>query len=351
MSKVRWGLLSTASINGAMIPAIRASQRGELIAVASRERGRSLAYAQEWDISQAFGGYQEMLDSGTVDAVYVSVPNHLHAEWSIKAMQAGLHVLCEKPFAVSVAEVDAMVTASRATGRVLAEALMYRHHPQTKIAGHWAHSGKLGEVTLVRGAFDFHLSEPERGPNNFNVRCTPEQGGGCLWDVGVYPLSFAQFVLGGPPAWVFGSRWLGDTGVDEVFAGQMGYAARTAGRSEEHDGPVAQISSSFRTPLHTFMEIIGTEGRLYLNRPFFEMDEQRTMIFYPRDGDAEEIPVPEKELYLGEVEDMHAAILDGEPNYVTLEETRDHVRTVLALHRSARVGSPVELESFMPMNE
>jgi predicted dehydrogenase len=349
VSKVRWGLLSTASINRALIPAIRASQRGELVAVASRQYAKAIAYAQQGDIPRAFGSYQEMLDSGAVDAVYVSVPNHLHAEWSIKAMRAGLHVLCEKPFAITLDEVDAMIAASSATGRVLAEAFMYRHHPQTRIAGEWAHSGRLGEVTLVRGAFDFHLAEHERGPNNFNVRCTPEQGGGCLWDVGVYPLSFAQFIFGGPPTWVFGSHWIGATGVDELFAGQMGYAPR--GTSDGDRDSIAQISSSFRTPLHTFMEIIGTEGRLHLNRPFIGMDAGRAMILHPREGDPQEITVPEQELYSGEVEDMHAAILDGKPNYVTLEETRNHIKTVLALHRSARIGQPVAVDGIALRND
>ncbi len=310
MHKVRWGLLSTASINRVLIPAIRASRRGELVAVASRQPSKASDYARKWDIPQSFGGYQEMLDSGAVDAVYISLPNDMHAEWSIRAMRAGLHVLCEKPFAISLEQVDAMTAASRETGCVLAEAFMYRHHPQTNLAGQWVRSGNLGEVTLVRGCFDFQLSEDERGPNTFNVNLPIEQGGGCLWDVGVYPLSFAQFIMGGPPRWVLGSRWLGNTGVDEVFAGQMGYAARNAAAATSPATSIAQIASSFRTPLHTFMEIVGTEGRLHLNKPFIGMEENRQMTFYPHDGDAQTIAVPEMDLYLGEVEDIHAAVLD-----------------------------------------
>ncbi len=333
MNKIRWGLLSTANINKALIPAIRASQRGELVAVASRSKEKAEAYAQEWEISQAFGSYQEMLDSGEVDAVYIGLPNHLHAEWSIKSMQTGVHVLCEKPFAPTLEEVDAMITARDETGMVLAEAFMYRHHPQTKIAGEWAHSGKLGEITLVRGAFDFLLSPDRRNPDTLDVRLVREYGGGCLWDVGVYPMSFAQFIMGGPPDWVFGSQWVGETGVDEVFTGQMGYGTS-----------LAQISSSFKTPFHIFIEIVGTEGRLYLTKPFVGLHEGRSMNFYPKDGAPEEITVPEKELYLCEVEDMHAAILDGEPNYLSLEETRNHVKTVLALHESAKTNKVISIQ-------
>jgi predicted dehydrogenase len=324
---VRWGLLSTANINRRLIPAIRESRRGQLVAVASRTPEKAEAYAQEWQIPLAFGTYQEMLDSGEVDAVYISLPNHLHAGWSIKAMRAGLHVLCEKPFALTLEEVDAMIAAHRETGRVLAEAFMYRHHPQTKLAGEWVRSGKLGEISLVRSAFDFSFSSRD------NVRLVPEWGGGCLWDVGVYPLSFAQYIMGGPPDWVSGSQWLGPSGVDETFAGQMVY----------HGNRIAQVSAAFRTPFHTFAEVVGTLGRLHLTMPFVSANDS-VMTFFPAGGEPQVIPVPEQYLYLGEVEDMHAAILDGAPTYLTLQETRDHVRTVLALYQSAREGRVVALE-------
>ncbi len=158
-TKVRWGLLSTANINHRLIPAIRASKRGELVAVASRSLPAAEKYAAKWNIPLAFGSYQEMLDSGKIDVVYISLPNHLHAEWSIRALQAGVHVLCEKPFAITLEQVDQMIETSRQTGRVLAEAFMYRHHPQTKIVGEWVHSGRLGEISLVSGVFNFKIKE------------------------------------------------------------------------------------------------------------------------------------------------------------------------------------------------
>ncbi len=327
MNKVRWGLLSTANINRRVIPAIRASAHGELVAVASRSLENAQQYAEKWNIPRAFGSYQELLDSGEVDAVYISLPNHLHAEWSIRALRAGVHVLCEKPFALSLNEVDRMVAASRESGRVLAEAFMYRHHPQTKIVGEWVRSGRLGEIILTRGVFNFKISRRD------DVRLIPEYGGGCLWDVGVYPLSYSQYVFGGAPQAVFGRQWKGDTGVDEDFAGLLWYPG----------GGMAQIASSFRSPLHTHFEIIGTEGRLTLNRPFIGMDDGRRLVFHPAEGDEQEIPVPEKELYLGEIEDMHVAILDGVMPYLSLEETRNHVRTVLALYQSAASGRAIEV--------
>ncbi len=331
MKKVRWGLLSTANINRRLIPAIRESTRGELVAVASRSQESADAYAKEWEIPQTFAGYEAMLQSDAVDAVYISLPNHLHAQWSIVAMQHGKHVLCEKPFAISVAEADEMIATSQATGMRLAEAFMYRHHPQTKAAGEWVRNGRLGEIVLVRGVFNFKMWTTE------NVRLVPEYGGGSMWDVGVYPMSMVQFIMGEPPESVRAEQWIGASGVDELFTGQLNF----------RNGRMAQISSGFRTPWYTHVDILGTEGRLVMNRPFTAVEPpDRKLMFYPAEGEPEEVPVPEKSLYLGEVEDMNAAILDGTPNYLTLAETRNHVRTTLALYEAARNGRVVQLSEF-----
>jgi predicted dehydrogenase len=191
--------------------------------------------------------------------------------------------------------------------------------------------GRLGDIVLVRGIFNFH------GLSLTNVRLRPEMGGGCLWDVGCYPVSMAQYILGGPPVWVFGDQWLGPTGIDETFSGHLHYA----------NGAMAQISSSFRNPFYTSVEILGTEGRLTLTRPFIGVhDPDSQMVFVSGDGEREEIAVPYEELYLGEIEDMHAAILDGEANYLTLEETRNHIRTLLVLYESARREQPLRLEEI-----
>jgi xylose dehydrogenase (NAD/NADP) len=328
MDLVKWGLLSTANINRRLIPAIEASERGVLAAVASRDLARAQAYAAEWQIPQAFGSYEAMLDSDVIDAVYISLPNHLHAEWSIKALEAGKHVLCEKPFAISLDEVDAMIAKADETGLALAEAFMYRHHPQTKIVGEWVHSGRLGETTVIQSMFNF------TGLEAGNVRLNADWGGGAMWDVGVYPMSLSQYLMGGPPEWVFGEQWLGPSGVDEVFCGQLHYAG----------GGMAQISCSFRTPFCTYAEIIGTEGRLSMNRPFVGTDDEVARLLYtPPDGQPQVVPVPEEPLYLGEVEDLQAAILDGQPNYLSLAESRNHIRTVLTLYESARLHQAVSL--------
>ena len=336
MTTVRWGLLSTANINQKLIPAIRASQRGELVAVASRSQQSADAYAAEWDIPQAFGSYEAMLESGEIDAVYIGLPNQLHAQWTIRSLHAGLGVLCEKPFALTLAEVDAMIAAAQETGRPLAEAFMYRHHPQTQLVTEWVASGKLGEITLVRSVFSFKLVGTPESENN--VRLNPATGGGALWDVGVYPVSYAQAIMGEAPHTVFAHQVSGATGVDITIQGQMHYTANR----------VAQISASFNNPYYTQVEVIGTGGRLVVNDPFrIGVDGKPYAIEFHRPDDSiDTIPVPQIELYLGEVNDMNAAILDGAPTYVTLAETRDHVKTVLALYELARTGLPVQLANF-----
>ena len=325
---IRWGLLSTANINRRLIPALRASARGELVGVASRTAASATAYAVQWEIPRAFASYEAMLASDEIDAVYIPLPNHLHAEWSIKAMRAGKHVLCEKPFALSLAEVDEMTAVAAETGQVLAEAFMYRHHPQTKLAKEMVESGRLGEVRHLHATFNFTMNDPH------NVRLNPAWGGGALWDVGVYPVSLGQYLFGDPPVRVMGTQWVGATGVDEVFMGQLVYEGER----------VAHITGAFCLPWHTYAEITGTAGRLVLTRPFVGQEQpERRMTFYPQQGEPEEIAVPEEYLYQGEVEDIHAQILDGHAAALPLAESRHHVQTVLALYESARMGRVVEI--------
>jgi D-xylose 1-dehydrogenase (NADP+, D-xylono-1,5-lactone-forming) len=328
MNTVRWGLVSTARINRRVIPPIHASKRGKLAAVASRDGEKAIRYAAEWQIPRTFSSYEEMIASDEIDAVYISLPNHLHAEWTIKALRAGKHVLCEKPFAITLDEVDRMIAASRETGLVLQEAFMYRHHPQTKLAKEWVQSGRLGEITLTRGIFSFSMNNPE------NVRMNPAWGGGCMWDVGVYSMSFSQYIYGQVPQTVFAQQHTGATGVDETFSGLMTYPG----------GASAHIAASFEMPFATTFEIQGTRGRININRPFTGMDDrEREMIFTDTTNRKEKIKTPRVNPYFAEVENMNAAILDGAPTCVTLEETRDHIRTVLALYESARTGKLVSV--------
>ena len=202
MTKLRWGLLSTARINRALIPPLRASPRNELAAVASRGRERAEAYAREWSIPRAFGSYEDMLADPGIDVIYNPLPNRLHAEWTIKAAQAGKHVLCEKPLAMTVEEVDAMAAAAQQAGVVVAEAFMYRHHPQTLKVKEMVERGEIGDLRLVRGSFTFNLTHPG------DVRLDPALGGGSLRDVGCYPISYARYVIGADGTASIVRKWL-----------------------------------------------------------------------------------------------------------------------------------------------
>lgn len=329
MNNVRWGILSTARINRRVIPMIHISRRGKLTAVASRDLDKGKAYAAQWNIPLTFGSYEEMLASDEIDAVYISLPNHLHCEWSIRAMQAGKHVLCEKPLAISVEDAVKMIRTSRETGTKLAEAFMYRHHPQTKLIGEWIHQGKLGEITLVQGMFSFIMQNRDT-----NVRMVADYGGGALWDIGIYPMSFSQYIFGRAPQTVSAVQWIGGSGVDESFAAQMDYG----------NGQTAQIGCSFRVPFATSVVIHGTQGRFEVTRPFTLTNEKGSqLLFTPVDGATQKVSVKKIDAYLGEIEDMQDAILEGKPNLIPLEESLDHIRTARALYTSAASNQIISL--------
>ncbi len=321
---LNWGLLSTARINRALIPPLQVSKRNHLLAVGSRSQASADAYAKVNKIERAHGSYESLLAAPDIDVIYNSLPNHLHAEWTIKAVEAGKHVLCEKPLALSVDEGDAIKSAAHKHGRVVAEAFMYRHHPQTLKVQELVKHGSLGTLKLVRGSFSFVLAREG------DVRLNPEWGGGSIWDVGCYPISYTRSVVGENPLEVFGWQVTGETGIDLTFIGQMKFA------NDVH----AQFDSSFDIPFHAFMEIIGSEGTLSIPHPFKPGVNEK--IYLTRDEKTETITVKGQELYLGEVEDMADAILLGKDSLVSLDDSRTNVATIRALLESARIGKPVK---------
>ena len=188
MANLRWGIIGPGRIAPRLVRALSESRRGELVAVASRNAERAEAFASEHAIGRSFDSYDALLRDPDVDVVYVALPNHLHAQWTVRALEAGKHVLCEKPLALSVPEVDEIIAASRRTGRTAVEGFMYLHHPQTIQALELARSGALGRLELVIGTFSFLLTQPN------DPRIDPQMGGGSLWDVGCYPVSLARTI-------------------------------------------------------------------------------------------------------------------------------------------------------------
>jgi len=322
---LNWGLLSTAKINRAVIAPLRSSKRNRLRAVASRSTDTAEAYAKQWEIERAFGSYEALLADPEIDVIYNSLPNHLHAPWSIQALNAGKHVLCEKPLALTVAEVDAMEAAARKSGRVLAEAFMYRHHAVTLRVNELVDGGEVGALQLIRGAFTFMLKRVG------DIRLKKETGGGSIWDVGCYPISYARMIAGAEPLEAFGWQVVGEGGADLTFAGQLRFP----------NGVMAQFDSGFVSPPRSFMEITGSEGVLSVPRPFKPgpVDE----VFLTKGDRMERIEVRGGELYAGEIEDMADAILHGKPCRVSLADSRGNVAAILALIESAEEGSSIQL--------
>jgi xylose dehydrogenase (NAD/NADP) len=323
---LRWGLLGTARINRSVIPPLRASRRNRLDAVASRTPERAEAYAREWGIDRVFGSYDAMLADPAIDVVYIAVPNGLHAMWTVRAVEAGKHVLCEKPLAISVEEVDGVIAAAARHGRIVAEGFMYRHHPQTALVQRLIGDGTLGDLRLVRGSFTFQHTRMD------DVRWDPALGGGSLWDVGCYPVSFARLVSGVEAAEVQGTQVLGPTGVDLSFAGVLRFPGDV----------LAVVDSSFVAPFHTSVDIVGSVATLRVASPF-KPGPEASIVIVGEDGSSREVPAEGQELYSGEVEDLARAVLDGAPPRMSLADSRGNVAALVALYEAARTGMSVPL--------
>ena len=323
--KLRWGILSTARINDALLNPLRVSRRNQLVAVSSRTQDKAEAYARKIKIKRAYGSYPALLADPEIDVIYNPLPNHLHAEWTIKAVQAGKHVLCEKPLALTIQEVDAISGASEKYGKVVAEAFMYRTHAQSSKVKEIVESGKLGKVKLIHGSFTFVMTNPD------DYRWNPEMGGGGLWDIGCYPLSFMRMVLSTEPLEVYGRELKGPSGVDEVFAAQMRFP----------NDIFAHFDCSIKVPFHVFMEIIGDEGTLIIPKPF--NPGAREKLFLIKGNKTETIALKGTDPYVSEVEDMSDAILLGRPTRVSLADSRGNVAVIQALFESARTGKPMTM--------
>jgi D-xylose 1-dehydrogenase (NADP+, D-xylono-1,5-lactone-forming) len=326
MKKIRWGLLSTARINRRVIPALQVSKTSELVAVASRSLDHAREYAQEWKIPQAYGSYEELIHAADIDAVYISLPNHLHADWSIKAAQAGKHVLCEKPLALTVADVDRVSAAAEAAGVNIMEAFMYRHHPMTLKVRELIEQGAIGEVRYMRSTFSFTLNP------GVNIRWQPESGGGSLWDIGCYPVSYTRMIMGSLPEEVYASQVIGETGIDVSFTGQMKFAG----------GVCAQIESSFELPFYTGVEIRGTQGTILVPVPF-NPNKAETRVTLIQGDDVHDFHFNYPQLYLGEVDHMADRINNHVAPRLPLSESREIMTMLTALYQSARENRTIQL--------
>src|SRR6476659_6448244 len=291
---VKWGILSTADINKKLLAGAAETDDVEVVAVGSRTHERAEEFAQEWDIPRAYGTYEELLADPEIEAIYNPLPNTMHSEWSIKAMEAGKHVLCEKPFSRHIGDVERAFDAADTTGMHLSEAFMYRHHPQTARLAELVASGAIGELRVIRSVFSYSLYDAD------NIRLRTDVEGGSLMDVG--------------------SDW--------VFAGMMRFPGDV----------VALFDCGTSLPNRDELEAIGTEGSLFLDDPWHC---GTPVIELRRNDGVERIEIEAANPYRLELEDLNAAIRSERQPLLGREDAMGQVRAIDALFRSHEAGGAV----------
>jgi predicted dehydrogenase len=316
MSTIRWGIVSTANINRLVLAGARLSEEADVVAVASRDRDRSESYARANEIPRAHGSYDALLADDGADAVYISLPNALHHEWTLRALAAGKHVLCEKPYSRRAADVDEAFDLAERNGLVLSEAFMWRHNPQTQRFLELL--PEVGELQTIRATFAFRLENPA------NVRLDAELEGGSLMDVGCYCVSGSR-LLAGEPERVYGEQVAGPSGVDVRFIGTLRFP-----------GDVVAAFTSALTHAHQGLEAVGSEGTLSACDPW-HCREGLILV----NGREERVPVENS--YRLELENVGAAIRGDAPVLLGREDALGQARAIEALYRSAERHEPVSL--------
>jgi predicted dehydrogenase len=314
---VRWGILGTGGITRALLRGARRTSAVDVIAVGSRTAERAAAYAAEHAIERAHGSYEALLADPDVEAIYISLPNSMHHPWTMRALAAGKHVLCEKPYTRHHADVAAAFDAADHAGLVLCEAFMWRHHPQARMLVGLL--PEIGELQTIRATFSFVLDRPN------DIRLRADLEGGSLMDVGTYCVSGARLLTGEEPDLAFGSQVVGPSGVDVRFNGLLHFPG----------GAVAEFMSGFETD-HRGLEAIGSEGALRLTNPWLPDNPDPVLI---RDG--VETPIDFSDPYQLELEDVSAAIREHRPALLGRADALGQARAIEALYQSADTGLPV----------
>ena len=320
---MRWGVISTARINELVLAGAASTDRLDVVAVASRDQERAAAYAHVHGIDRAYGSYEALLADPDVEAVYISLPNSLHVEWSIRALEAGKHVLCEKPLTRHAAEAERAFDAAERSGCLLMEAFMWRHNPQTARLLELIAEGAIGEVRIVRAGFGFSLDDLQ------NVRMRGELEGGALMDVGCYCVSAAR-LLCGEPVRAHAEQVLGGEDVDVVFAGVLGFDA----------GVVAHLDCALVLSPRDELVVLGERGSIRLADPWHC---RRPVIELERGGSSETIAVPTANSYALELENLSAAIRGEGAPLLGREDAVGQARAIEALYASAQGQRSVAL--------
>jgi D-xylose 1-dehydrogenase (NADP+, D-xylono-1,5-lactone-forming) len=320
---MRLGLLSTANINEKLVAGARQVDEVDVVAVASRSADRAAEQAAELGVQRSLGSYEELLADPEVDAVYISLPNSMHVDWSIRALEAGKHVLCEKPLARDVEPVERAFDAADAAGRVLAEAFMWRHHPQAKRLVELV--PRIGDLRVVRVQFSFALDSLDPASN---IRLSGELEGGALMDVGCYCVSAAR-LLAGEPLEVTGQQVTGE--VDVRFAATMSLPGDV----------LAHFDCGVDTADRAELEVVGSDGRLLLRDPFHSA--KPVIEVHDASGDVERVEAEGENPYACELRDFAAAVSGEREPLLGRADAVGQARAIAALYRSAATGTRVKL--------
>ena len=326
MRELRWGVLSTANIGRTkVIPGIQDADRCRVVALASRDEERGRVVADELGIATVHGSYESLLADPDVDAVYIPLPNHLHAEWAIAAARAGKHVLCEKPLAMTSGDARRMVDAARSAGVLLQEAFMYRVHPSWVAAREVVASGRIGRLTAVQTWFSFYNDDPG------NIRNIREFGGGALFDIGCYAVNLSRMLFEAEPVEVQATAVLDETsGVDVLTAAILRFPTG-----------LATFTCSTRTEPDQRVDIYGTTGRISVEIPFNIPPDRPTRVFVTAGGDPPVAPATETlafdtaDPYSAEASRFAASVLDGAPLPVEPEDAVANLRVIERIFASA----------------
>jgi xylose dehydrogenase (NAD/NADP) len=326
MTGVKWGIVSTARINRLFLAGAREAEGVEIAAVASRDRDQAERYARENEIGRAHGSYEDLLADPEIEAVYIPLPNSLHVEWSIRALEAGKHVLCEKPLSRHPADVERVFDTAEREGRLLMEAFMYRHNPQTRGVTQLIADGAIGRMRVIRAAFGFVTNDPA------NVRLIAGLDGGGLMDVGCYCVSAAR-LLAGEPLRVSAEQVMGGDGVDVAFAATMRHP----------DDVLSHFDAGLALDSRDLLEVVGDAGSLLLEDPWHC---RNPLIQLRRNGQTERIEIEPVDSYRLEAENFSAAIRgDGEP-LLGRADALGQARAIEALYAAADSGSAVALDQL-----
>ena len=329
MRKVRWGIMSTAKIGlQKVIPAMQKGEYSEIQAIASRDTDRARESARRLGIPRAFGSYEELLADDGIEAVYIPLPNHLHVEWSVKALEAGKHVLCEKPLGLNAADARKLLAAAEAfPGLKIMEGFMYRHHPQWQRAKLLIDRGKIGELRAVQSFFAYYNLAPD------NIRNRGDAGGGGLMDIGCYPISLSRFLFEAEPFRVCAVMEMDPVfNTDRQVSAIMVFGAGTA-----------TFTCGTQLAPHQRVNILGSDGRIEIEIPFNAPPGRACRIWYQSGGGTEEIQLEICDQYTLQGDAFSKAILDGTPVPIPLSDAVANMQVLDALALSARSGTWVSM--------